>query len=77
MITIYNAQKEVQQILEDVNDYRQLLDDGQFITGLPQDALRAIHVLGLKNASRHQIHWHRGAPGTKKTIFNDWVITVK
>ena len=76
MITIFNEQKEVQKTLADLNDFRQLLAENEFIVTMKSDAIKARRVLGLANTTVTPVYWNRGDGKSGKSIFTDWVISV-
>lgn len=73
MITIHRPDGTLRDIKEKVNDYRELLQDNQFIIFQKKDAIRACRVLGTKNATMELVAWKKP---DNVTLYKDWVITV-
>lgn len=76
MITIYNPQdqSEVIETLENVDDYRELLNKNQWMALLPADVKKTIAVLGTAHASGQKVYWRRN---DNTSVYTDYVITIK
>ena len=74
MVTIYDEQKEVQQILDDSNDVRTTLAPNQFMAIAEYDAKRTVVVLGTAKCSYKTVYWRRNE---NPTMYKDFIVTIK